>query len=64
MLRIVNRYTNRFIAISKRVRVFTIEYEKVLGSVVDTVYYGLPVSEQNREVIDGDPNLDYPRVLY
>tara|TARA_B100000959_G_C14949403_1_gene611262 strand:+ start:439 stop:1626 length:1188 start_codon:yes stop_codon:yes gene_type:complete len=52
LLRIVNRYTNRFIAISERVRVFTIEHEKVPGSVVDTVYYGLPVSEQNREVID------------
>jgi glycosyltransferase involved in cell wall biosynthesis len=52
LLRIVNRYTNRFIAISERVRGFTIEHEKVPDSVVDTVYYGLPISEQNREVID------------
>ncbi len=53
LLRLVNRYTNRFIAISDRVRVFTIENEKVPASVVDTVYYGLPVYEHDEgQVVD------------
>ena len=53
LLRIINRYTNRFIAISERVRAFTVKTEKVPVSVVDTVYYGLAVdTEYNRHVID------------
>ena len=38
LIRIINRYTNRFIAISERVRAFTVKTEKVPVSVVDTVY--------------------------
>ena len=53
LLRIINRYTNRFIAISETVRAFTVKTEKVPVSVVDTVYYGLAVdTEYNRHVID------------
>jgi glycosyltransferase involved in cell wall biosynthesis len=53
LLRIINRYTNRFIAISERVRAFTVKTEKVPVSVVDTVYYGLATdTEYNRHVID------------
>jgi glycosyltransferase involved in cell wall biosynthesis len=53
LIRIINRYTNRFIAISERVRAFTVKTEKVPVSVVDTVYYGLAVdTEYNRHVID------------
>ena len=52
VLRIINKYTNRFIAISERVRTFTVKTEKVPVSVVDTVYYGLTVDEHNRQTID------------
>ena len=62
LLRIINRYTNRFIAISERVRAFTIKTEKVPTSVVDTVYYGLPVDEQkNRQVIDARDEFGLPK---
>jgi len=61
LLRIVNRYTDRFIAISERVRIFTIEHEKVPDCVVETVYYGLPISEQNREVIDARSEFGLPK---
>ena len=47
LLRIVNRCINRFISISERVRVFTIENERVPASLIDTVYYGLPGYEYN-----------------
>jgi len=61
LLRIINRYTNRFIAISERVRAFTIKTEKVPPSVVDTVYYGLPVDEHNRQVIDARDEFGLPK---
>ena len=61
LLRIINRYTNRFIAISERVRAFTIKTEKVPTSVVDTVYYGLPVDEHNRQVIDARDEFGLPK---
>ena len=41
MLRIISRYTDHFLAISERVRSFTIEAEHAPVSRVDTVKYGL-----------------------
>ncbi|HJL70198.1 MAG TPA: glycosyltransferase, partial [Anaerolineales bacterium] len=49
-LRIINRRTDHFVAISERVRAFTIEVEQVTASRVDTVNYGLPLGAETRPV--------------
>ena len=49
-LRIINRRTDHFVAISERVRAFTIEVERVTASRVDTVNYGLPPRVETRPV--------------
>ena len=47
-LRIINRHTDHFLAISERVRAFTIEAEHAPASRVDTVKYGLSSGAETR----------------
>ena len=41
VLRLVNRFTSQFIAISERVREYTMNVEKVLPENISTIHYGL-----------------------
>jgi glycosyltransferase involved in cell wall biosynthesis len=49
-LRIINRRTDHFVAISERVRAFTLGVGQVTASRVDTVNYGLPLGAETRPV--------------
>ncbi|MDP6792622.1 MAG: glycosyltransferase, partial [Anaerolineales bacterium] len=48
VLRIISRHTDHFLAISERVRSFTIEVEHAPASRVDTVKYGLSYGTETR----------------
>ncbi|MDP6792909.1 MAG: glycosyltransferase [Anaerolineales bacterium] len=50
LLRIINRRTDHFVAISEHVRAFTIEAEHTPESYIDTVNYGLAAGVVNRPV--------------
>lgn len=57
LLRIINRCTDHFVAISERVRDFTIEVEQVPELRLDTVNYGL-VSEPESCQVDAHSDLE------
>ncbi len=50
LLRIINRHTDHFVAISERVRAFTIDAEHAPESHVETVKYGLAPEAETRSV--------------